>query len=114
MKIVVIADVHANLPALKAVLNTICEEGYDAVFHVGDAIGIGPYPAETLDLLLNTSNAHLIMGNHDDWFINGLPEPQPEWMSDGEVEHQHWTHAQVDPQLKQSGRLAGRRGGMAQ
>jgi predicted phosphodiesterase len=53
-----------------------------------------------LDLLLSTPNVHLIMGNHDAWYVDGLPQPQPRWMSDGEVEHQHWVHAQLDISLK--------------
>jgi hypothetical protein len=35
------------------------------------------------------------MGNLDAWLAYGLPQPQPDWMSDGEVAHQRWTHAQV-------------------
>jgi len=100
MRIIVITDVHANLPALEAVLTSIRDEGYDALFHTGDAIGIGPYPAECLELLLNTPNTHFVMGNHESYFVNGLPTPQPAWMSDGEVQHQHWTHARLDPQLR--------------
>jgi len=26
------------------------------------------------------------MGNHDAWFAGGLPQPQPAWMSNGEVQ----------------------------
>jgi predicted phosphodiesterase len=96
-RIAVITDAHANLPALDAALAAIGRAGCDAIYHTGDAIGIGPYPAECLDRLLNTPNMHLIMGNHDAWFAHGLPTPQPAWMSDGEVEHQRWTHAQIDP-----------------
>jgi predicted phosphodiesterase len=100
MKIVVTTDLHANLPALEAVLAAIEQHGYDLLVHTGDAIGIGPFPAECLDLLLSTPRTLLIMGNHDAWFAYGLPEPQPAWMSDGELEHQRWTHAQLDPGLR--------------
>lgn len=100
MRIVVITDVHANLPALEAALESIRAEGYDAIFHTGDAIAIGPYPAECLDLLLHTPNIHLVRGNHETYFVEGLPKPQPAWMSDGEVRHQHWTRARLDPQLR--------------
>jgi len=37
---------------------------------------------------------------HDVSFVDGLPTPQPAWMSDGEVQHQHWTHARLDPQMR--------------
>lgn len=100
MKIIVITDVHANLPALQAALDSIRQEGYDLLVHTGDAIAIGPFPAESLDLLLNTPNARFITGNHDAYFAYGLPQPQPAWMSDGEVAHQQWTHAQLDPSLR--------------
>ncbi len=101
MRLVVFTDVHANLPALEAALSSIYKHGYDLLVHTGDAIGIGPFPAECVDRLLSLPNAHLLMGNHDAWFAQGLPEPQPTWMSDGEVLHQKWTHAQLHPELKQ-------------
>ena len=97
MKIIVITDVHANLPALQAALISIRQEGYDLLVHTGDTIAIGPFPAECLELLLHTPNARFVMGNHDAYFAYGLPQPQPSWMSDGEVAHQQWTHAQLDP-----------------
>lgn len=65
MRMVVLTDVHANLPALRAALQAIRAAVYDAIFHTGDAIGIGPFPAETLDLLLTTPRLHGVMGNHD-------------------------------------------------
>ncbi len=100
LKIAVITDAHVNLPALEAALKAIRAEGCDAIFHTGDAIAIGPYPAECLDLLLNTPNIQFVAGNHDAYFVDGLPEPQPDWMSDGEVQHQRWTHARLDVQLR--------------
>lgn len=100
LNLIALTDVHANLPALQAAMTAIQAEGYDHLIHLGDAISIGPYPAECLDLLLNLPNASFIMGNHDKWFAEGLPQPQPSWMSDGEVEHQQWTHAQLDPGLR--------------
>src|SRR5262245_11592812 len=96
-KLIVITDAHANLPALSAVLAAVQKEGYDGIVHTGDAIGIGPHPAECLDLLLNTPNLDCVMGNHDAWFVEGLPQPQPAWMSEGEVQHQQWTHQALDP-----------------
>ncbi len=95
MRIFVITDCHANLPALEAALAFIQQQGYDAIFHTGDAIGIGPFPLECVDLLLATPRLFCTKGNHDAWFADGLPSPQPGWMTDGEVEHQRWTHAQL-------------------
>ncbi len=77
-----------NLPALQVALNKVVEEGCDAVYHTGDAIAIGPFPNECLDLLIS-KKVKLIMGNHDKWYAYGLPLPQTSWMSDGELEHQN-------------------------
>jgi predicted phosphodiesterase len=100
MRLAVLADVHANLPALRAALGALEQEGFDVLFHLGDAIGIGPFPAECLDVLLNLPKARFVIGNHDEYFAFGLPQPRPRWMSDGEIEHQHWTHRQIDEALR--------------
>ena len=74
MKVAVLTDVHANLPALEATLRVIEDAGCEAIYHTGDAIGIGPFPAECLARLLATPRMRLIMGNHDAWFAFGLPQ----------------------------------------
>lgn len=96
MKIIVLTDIHANLPALQAALQAIRREGYDELFHVGDAIAIGPHPGECMALLRALPAAHFIMGNHDAYFAKRLPA----WMEAGELAHQHWTHAQLAPDLR--------------
>jgi len=100
MRIAVLTDAHANLPALQAALRAITQAGCDAIYHTGDAIGIGPYPAECLDLLLSTPRAQLIMGNHDAWFADGLPQAPSAQISARELEHQRWVHAQLDAGLR--------------
>jgi predicted phosphodiesterase len=50
MRVAVLADIHANLPALDAVLDEPDVMGADAVVLLGD-IALGPMPAETLDRL---------------------------------------------------------------
>jgi predicted phosphodiesterase len=96
MRIAVFTDVHANLPALRAALEAICGRGCEAIVSTGDAIAIGPHPAECLDLLLCTAGVQCVRGNHETWLVDGPPQPRPEWMSEGEVEHQHWTHRCID------------------
>src|SRR5262252_3860452 len=100
-RIAVFTDVHANLPALDAALAEIDRLGVDATYHTGDAIGIGPFPAECLDRLLTRASTHLLMGNHDAWFAFGLPDESGPWMAPDEREHQRWVHAQLEPGLKQ-------------
>ena len=91
MKIAVFTDIHANLPALKAVAREIRREGYDAAFHTGDAVGIGPWPAETLESLAEIPRLHLIAGNHDAWMCAGLPAGSARWLE----EHYAWLSGQV-------------------
>jgi predicted phosphodiesterase len=91
----IITDAHANRPALEAALAALDAVGCAFVVHTGDAIGIGPHPAECLELLLAQPRMRFVMGNHDAWFAHGLPEPQPAWMSDEEWHHQRWTHRQL-------------------
>lgn len=64
MKIALISDTHANLPALEAVLEDIRVEGADQIVFLGDAATLGPHPRETLDLL-RALDCVCIMGNHD-------------------------------------------------
>jgi predicted phosphodiesterase len=99
-RIAIITDIHGNLPALVAALAAIDHAGCDTVYCLGDVIGIGPYPAECLDLLLQRSDVRFVMGNHDAWFAFGLPDPRPNWMSEGEFAHHRWVHAQLDPALR--------------
>lgn len=47
----VISDVHANALALRAVLATLRARGAERVLCLGDLVGYGPAPIETLELL---------------------------------------------------------------
>ncbi|MGM0494150.1 MAG: metallophosphoesterase family protein [Armatimonadota bacterium] len=62
MRRLLIADVHANLPAFEAVLRDAGR--VDELIFLGDIVGFGPHPAECVDLLQSTS-ARAIAGNHD-------------------------------------------------
>ncbi len=95
MRIAVITDVHANLPALQAFSDQVQVDTYDRVIHLGDAIAIGPYPRECLEMLMGFKNIQFVLGNHDDWYAHGLPQVRPGWMTEGELAHQGWTHAQL-------------------
>jgi putative phosphoesterase len=89
----VIADAHGNLPATRAALDALQDAGCTDVFHLGDAVGMGPHPAEVVGLLI-ARGVRCLMGNHDELLVHGLPEPTPPWMSAGEVAHHRWVHGQ--------------------
>lgn len=102
MRIAVFTDAHANLPATRAALDAIQREGADLIYHTGDAIGIGPYPAETLDLLLGMPNMRFVMGNHDAYLVDGLTPQHTRVMDADEIEHQRWTHAQISTAVREA------------
>lgn len=69
MRIAFIADIHANYPALKSVLNHLETQKVDMLFCLGDVVGYGPYPNECIEIL---KKLHIptIMGNYDDGIGN--------------------------------------------
>lgn len=63
MRVLLIADVHANWEALLSLQRA--EQKPDAVLFAGDAVGYGPDPANCARWLLNNTTA-AVRGNHDD------------------------------------------------
>lgn len=64
MRIAFISDVHANVIALKAVIQEIDRLGIQTVVNAGDIIGYYPFPNETIRLLRERKVVS-IRGNHD-------------------------------------------------
>ena len=100
MKIGIFQDVHGNLPALNMAIDVFHENRCDQIIHVGDLIGIGPYPKECLETCLTMKHLTCVMGNHDYWYVSGLPVTKPNWMSPEEFAHQLWTHSEIGPAYK--------------
>ncbi len=65
MKYALISDVHANLPALEAVLDSVSRQsGIAATYHLGDLVGYAPWPNETV-ALLRERGIPGVAGNYD-------------------------------------------------
>ncbi len=62
VRCLVIADIHANLPAFDAVLADAGE--FDEVWCLGDVVGYGPDPNECVDRL-RQFRLRVVAGNHD-------------------------------------------------
>ncbi|WP_248515632.1 metallophosphoesterase family protein [Salinarchaeum laminariae] len=62
MRIGVLSDVHANLPALEAVLDDL--PPVDALLNAGDIVGYNPWPSECL-ATVRERDVTSVMGNHD-------------------------------------------------
>jgi predicted phosphodiesterase len=65
MRIALISDIHANLPALDAVLDDIRRRGDTAAtYHLGDLVGYAPWPDETVERIRAEGIAG-VAGNYD-------------------------------------------------
>lgn len=63
MKILIVSDIHANLIALEAVLSAAGE--FDELWNLGDTVGYGPRPAESLRRVIALGAEPMLAGNHD-------------------------------------------------
>ena len=97
------ADVHANVPALDAALAGIAAEGCDAVCVIGDVVGSGTHPTESLDRVLHPADRCGVRDNPDSWIAFGQPDPLSQRMGAGAAVHnrREWEH--VPCVLRQAG-----------
>lgn len=64
VRVAIITDIHANLPALEAALAAIDAIGVDALYCGGDLVGYGPHPNEVCGLV-EQRGIPTIYGNYD-------------------------------------------------
>lgn len=62
MKALIVSDIHANLPALEAVINNAGK--YDTLIFLGDVVDYGPHPKECLRFIKENAD-YYVRGNHD-------------------------------------------------
>ena len=93
MRIAVLADIHANLEALRTCLAHAEREGATQYVFLGDLVGYGADPVACLGLLADHAarGALLVRGNHDDAALGGLCET----MNFVAREATYWTRAQL-------------------
>ncbi|HYW23328.1 MAG TPA: metallophosphoesterase family protein [Terriglobales bacterium] len=98
MIVAVVSDVHGNLPALEAVLDTIDRLGVDLVVSNGD-VAAGPMPRETIERLVRLGDrARFVRGNADRALVAGFDGVPVESLVEGEETRARlrWTVAQLD------------------
>jgi diadenosine tetraphosphatase ApaH/serine/threonine PP2A family protein phosphatase len=71
LRVAAITDIHANLPALEAVLEAIDAIGVDEIWCLGDMVGYGADPDACADLIRERC-ALCLVGNHDLAVIGAL------------------------------------------
>ena len=76
MKLGVIADIHGNDAALRAVLEDAARSDVDQWWALGDLVLFGPRPAEVLELLQGLPGLGMLRGNTDRYVLTG-EQPAP-------------------------------------
>src|SRR5262245_24918944 len=104
MRYALLSDIHANLPALEAVLADIDgRPDVGGIYHLGDLVGYAPWPNDTV-ALLRARNIPGIAGNYDsttgadhDHCGCRYEDPRQEELSHLSYA---WTRAHVSPEVK--------------
>jgi putative phosphoesterase len=92
LRILIIADLHSNLPAYYAVHDKITElygKNIDHVICLGDIVGYGPFPNEMCKIA--EAFAVCVIGNHDVACATGNADGFKRWA----IEAVHWTFDQL-------------------
>lgn len=75
MKIGVISDIHGNIEALNKVLEEFEKRKVDKIICCGDIIGIGPFPEEAVQKLMQYKEKIIgVRGNHEQYYFKGIPK----------------------------------------
>ncbi|WP_117238213.1 metallophosphoesterase family protein [Thermus sediminis] len=91
MRLGVISDIHANLPALEAALEALRREGVDEALVLGDLVGYGPHPKQVIQRVWK-EGLPAIAGAWDLRVAYPLPGTLPEGVGRATLA---WTRAQL-------------------
>lgn len=103
-----LSDIHANLPALEALLEDLASRSVTAAYHLGDLVGYAPWPDRVVSLLAERGIPG-VAGNYDSTVATGhdhcgcrYDDPEQQTLSQ---ESYAWTLANVSAETRR--RLAG-------
>src|SRR5919204_1852857 len=104
MRIALISDIHANLPALEGVLADIARRGdADATYHLGDLVGYAPWPNETVQRL-EEAGIPGVSGNYDSTVATNYKHCGCKYEDPRQEELSHlsydWTRRHTSPETK--------------
>lgn len=104
MRYALLGDIHANLPALEAVLAEVDgRNGVDAIYHLGDLVGYAPWPDEVVQLLKDRGIPG-VAGNYDSTTATDYKHCGCRYEDARQEELSHlsyeWTRAHVSPSTK--------------
>jgi len=96
MRVLVISDIHANLPALEAVLKDAGT--VDAVWCLGDLVDYGPDPNECVDLIRQQPGLVCLLGNHDAAVLGQI---DLSYFNREAFQSVHWTQQMLNEESRQ-------------
>lgn len=104
MKYALISDIHANLPALQAVLEDIAQRQLPTTYHLGDLVGYAPWPNETVKALCD-AGIEGISGNYDSTVATDYKNCGCKYEDPHQAELSHrsyeWTRDNVSAETKE-------------
>ena len=89
MKYAVIADVHGNYPALRAVLDDAERRGISRYLFAGDYCISNPYPDECITAIRAIPDKVVIRGNEERYLENLIGKDPSGW-TDGQMQVSYW------------------------
>ena len=73
MKVALLADIHANLPALNSIVKSKSFKSCDMVIVAGDLIGYYFWPSQVIEIIIECAD-YVIAGNHEEMLTQGLAD----------------------------------------
>jgi putative phosphoesterase len=99
-RVALISDIHGNAVALDAVLADIARQRVDEIVCLGDVAVGAPQPREVLACLRDLGCA-VVMGNADEWVLEGLPNKHADEDSRRLATIVAWVQAQLDASARE-------------
>ena len=96
--IAIFTDAHGLLEPTKAALEDIKRRGITEIYSLGDNIGVGPNPAEIIDLL-EEYGVISVAGNSEEYVTLGI-EPFSSYFSELKTKSQLWTLSKLNEHQK--------------
>ena len=96
MSTYVMSDIHGCKEEFDQMLDLISFSSYDELYIIGDVCDRGKDPIGIYLEIIKNENMHLILGNHDQWFLQYIDLLIQEKRNPGSIQMNHdmirWTH----------------------
>ena len=100
MKYAIIADVHGNCPALRAVLEDAGRKGITRFLFAGDYCISGPWPEECMNTIREIEEKTVIRGNEEKYLEN-LQGKDPAGWTDGQMQASYYAFRNLSPENRE-------------